>query len=358
MLASALQAVSSLRSQFSAQFPTACYFDAESLEGLDDVLRQHRLLAPGEAILRTEKPGEGNMNFVVRVITTRRSLIVKQSRPWVEKYPQIAAPIERLQAEAAYYRVTLQEQTLSAMSPALMAVDSTHLIMVTEDLGAGSDYTSIYMEGSDLPGAEIEALFNYLAQLHHASQAINPAKFPPNQELKKLNYAHIFDLPFRADNGFDLDAIQPGLGTLAVPVIQDKGLRTRLAELGKIYLGTGPVLIHGDFYPGSWLRTPDGLKVIDPEFAYFGQAEFDVGVMVAHLLLARIPLETVRQSLRVYLQECSLDAELLVEFAGTEVLRRILGLAQLPLDLSIPEKANLIDLAQGFVNESSANRLC
>ncbi|GAB5561612.1 MAG: hypothetical protein SynsKO_32590 [Synoicihabitans sp.] len=350
-----LPPVSSLRSQFENQFPAALYFEADHLDGLDIVLRKHRLLLPGETILRTEKPGEGNMNFVVRVITTRRSLIVKQSRPWVEKYPQIAAPVERLRAEAAYYRVTLQEPTLSAMSPALLAVDSDHLLMVTEDLGTGSDYTSIYAQGSTLSPTEMEGLFTYLAELHHTSQDIDPAKFPLNQELKELNHAHIFDLPFRPDTEMNLDAIQPGLNQLALPVHHDETLRQHLQKVGEIYLGSGPVLIHGDFYPGSWLRTAEGLKVIDPEFSFFGHAEFDVAVMIAHLLMARVPLESIRHSLASYLHHGSLDAELLVEFVGAEILRRLLGLAQLPLDLDLAEKAKLIELARGFIHDPTSH---
>ncbi|MDB4474044.1 phosphotransferase [Opitutaceae bacterium] len=343
-------------SQFKAQFPAALYFDANNLEDLGPLLRSLNLLGPDEPILRTEKPGEGNMNFVVRVITPRRSLIIKQSRPWVEKYPQIPAPVERLQAESAFYRVTLQEPSLSAMSPALMAVDSTHMIMVTEDLGPSADYTSIYAKDASLTAPEIDDLFNYLALLQAVSQDINPAKFPPNQDLKKLNHTHIFKLPFQTENGFDLDAVQPGLHDLAQPFTRDDALRERLTALGGIYLGAGPVLIHGDFYPGSWLRTPTGPKVIDPEFAHFGQAEFDVGVMIAHLLMARTPWETIQQSLQTYLRHGSLDKDLLVEFTGAEILRRLIGLAQLPVDLDLPEKAELVEAARGFLlNPSAAN---
>ncbi len=135
-------------------------------------------------------------------------------------------------------------------------------------------------------------------------------------------------------------------------------MRRKLKALGEIYLGSGPVLIHGDFYPGSWLRSADGLKVIDPEFSYFGQAEFDVGVMVAHLLMARISLETIRETMPAYLQHGSIDEALVIESIGAEVLRRLLGLAQLPVDLNLEEKANLIELARGFITDSYATKLC
>ena len=235
--------VSSLQSQFNSQFPAAHYLDADHLDALEPLLKSHALLAPDEVVTGTEKPGEGNMNFVLRVITDRQTLILKQSRPWVEKYPQIAAPNERLHAEATYYRATATEPRLRAMSPALLAVDSIHLVMITEDLGAGSDYTSIYSKGTELPLTEIKSLFGYLARLHQSTHDADPSKFPLNRELKQLNHEHIFNYPFRA--GFDLDAIQPGLQALAAPIQANDSLRNRLSELGEVYLDSGPVLIHG-----------------------------------------------------------------------------------------------------------------
>ncbi len=123
--------MSSLPLKFKTQFPAATFTSADHLDDLEPLLRSLDLLDSAESILATEKPGEGNMNFVLRVKTSGRSFILKQSRPWVEKYPQIAAPVERLQAEAAYYRFTANEPCLRAMSPSLLAVDSTNLVMLT-----------------------------------------------------------------------------------------------------------------------------------------------------------------------------------------------------------------------------------
>jgi hypothetical protein len=45
----------------------------------------------------------------------------------------------------------------------------------------------------------------------------------------------------------------------------DTAFGTRVNELGEIYLADGAQLVHGDFFPGSWLRTPHGPMIIDPE---------------------------------------------------------------------------------------------
>ena len=48
-----------------------------------------------ESVCGLGRAGEGNMNLTLRVQTEERSFILKQARPWVEKYPDIPAPKER-----------------------------------------------------------------------------------------------------------------------------------------------------------------------------------------------------------------------------------------------------------------------
>lgn len=43
--------------------------------------------------------------------------------------------------------------------------------------------------------------------------------------------------------------------------------------------------MHGDLHTGSIFVTPESTKVIDPEFAYYGPMGFDIGAIIANLLL-------------------------------------------------------------------------
>jgi 5-methylthioribose kinase len=55
----------------------------------------------GERIVDREQPDLSRRT--VRVITASgRAFILKQGRPWVEKHPQIAAPVERTTVEAGF----------------------------------------------------------------------------------------------------------------------------------------------------------------------------------------------------------------------------------------------------------------
>ncbi|HEY0007966.1 MAG TPA: phosphotransferase [Tepidisphaeraceae bacterium] len=116
------------------------------------------------------------------------------------------------------------------------------------------------------------------------------------------------------------------------------------------YLSDGACLLHGDFFPGSWLKTDHRLYVIDPEFCFFGDAEFDVGVAIAHLALARVDLATAEAFLTAY--ECELDLNLAARFAAVEVMRRLIGVAQLPLPAQHPRVALLSASARAMETAS------
>lgn len=56
-------------------------------------------------------------------------------------------------------------------------------------------------------------------------------------------------------------------------------------------------LINGDLQSGSIFINHDGLKVLDPEFAFYGPIGYDVGNVIAHLIMpAIICHETDEQS--------------------------------------------------------------
>ncbi|MCH6200443.1 phosphotransferase [Aquiflexum sp. LQ15W] len=308
-------------------------------------LRKSGLLFPDEQILEYSKAGEGNMNVVVRLKTETRSLILKQSRPFVVKYPTIPAPLGRIFIEDDYYRIINSHEFLSGFSPKIILRDSKNHLVAMDDLGIGADFMGIYSKKINLSEDEIATLPEYLLSLHK----LEIRNFSDNMDMKKLNHEHIFFYPFMEFNGFDLDSIQPGLQAMSMKFKTDLKLKNAVKTLGKRYLEKGKHLLHGDFYPGSWIRVDSGLKVIDPEFAFMGDAEFDLGVLIAHLKMAKANPETIQNIVSHYTSKSLIDEKLLHQYTGTEILRRLIGLAQLPLALTLEEKSALADEAATLI---------
>lgn len=342
------------RQRFAALQPDAFFVDAADADALAAYLRQRGWLKGTQHISAISRAGEGNMNLVLRLLLDDGSrFILKQSRPWAEKYPSVEAPAERANIEAEYYRRTAAMPLLAAHSPMLLQADAESHILMLEDLGEGSDLSNLYRPGSVLDQATLTALMDYLVALHCNFRQPGCGFVIENRAMRALNAEHIFRLPFAADSGFDLDAITPGLAAVAASCREDSLLLARIAALEQRYLATGDTLLHGDFFPGSVLHTATGIRVIDPEFCFFGDAEFDVGVLAAHLTLAAQAPALVEQGLAHYLAGVdgafSFSVSRCWHYAGVEILRRLLGLAQLPLTLDLSAKQALVETARGWL---------
>jgi 5-methylthioribose kinase len=315
------------------------YFDLNSSTTLlQEYLISINFLRPKEEILLIEKPGEGNMNVVLRIRTNERSFVAKQARPYVQKYPQVSAPLDRIAVEHQFYK-TIDNEVLLPHLPAVLYFDPKEYLLLLKDLGHCEDMTNIYAE-RNIADSDLEKLVSLLGYLH---QTTPPKNFPANRAMRKLNYQHIFQLPFLVDNGFELDAVQPGLQALAMPYKNDSGLNKIVGLVGHAYLSVGKILIHGDYYPGSWMKKSKKMYILDPEFSFVGFAEFDLGVMAAHMIMATMDRSYLSRVITFYKEP--IDPKLTSQVAGIEIMRRLIGLAQLPMQRTLEEKERLLRMA-------------
>ena len=336
--------------------PASRWLAADDLSKIERFLFDLHLLQANERVTSAGKPGDGNMNLTLRVTiatgadASKRTLIVKQARPWVEKYPQIAAPVERSLYEQRFYEAVAGAPP-SEMMPRLLAAVPEWNAIVLEDVGPARDCTWLYAARS-LPDRLLTRLFSWLKETHSTQVKSDARGLFANRALRELNHQHVFVLPFSEDFSLDLDAITPGLGRLRDKVRRDHRVVCRLRDLGALYLEHGPTLVHGDFFPGSWLQTADNIKIIDPEFCHMGRSEWDLAILRAHLglILGPSEAETHLASHRELGQ--GVDESLVAHWAAAEVLRRLLGVAQLGLDRALREKQDLIEHAVATLERS------
>ena len=330
--------------------------DGSELISLDRGADLHRilvdcgLLAHSDEIHGVEVAGEGNMNCTLRVRVAGGSFVVKQSRPWVEKYPSIPAPMNRALFEIQFYETVARSGAVVSKMPRLIGFDRERHLLLLDDLGAGRDGTFLYSRSDmDCLKGQLPSLAQWLADLHSISVGPDFENFT-NRELRKLNHAHIFEIPFFHPPAIDLDAVTPGLDGVAKEYSVHAAVVSRARQLGEEYLADGETLLHGDFFPGSWLFTSEGLFVIDPEFCFCGRPEFDLAVCSAHLRMIGLEDESIDDLLANYEQKSEkLDRRLVNAWAGIEIMRRILGVAQLGLDRSLDEKRELLSWAEQAV---------
>jgi len=350
-----------LKDRFLSLQPDGFFVDPADPEALTAHLSKLDWIKPTQEINTVAYAGEGNMNLVLRVTLDDGSrFILKQARPWAEKFPSVEAPAERADIEAEYYRRTAASSSIARYSPRLLNADTCSHLLMLEDLGEGVDLTGLYRGTTRLDEETLATLIDYLVTLHRSFRQPECGFVIENRAMRALNAMHIFRIPFAAnvrELGLDLDAITPGLATLATACREDVALQSQILRLESRYLGNGDSLLHGDFFPGSVLKTAVGIRVIDPEFCFFGDAEFDIGVLLAHLTLASQPRELIAKGLSRYssaMTDMGIFSESLCwQYAGIEILRRLLGFAQLPLTLNLEAKQMLVETACGWLRDGN-----
>ena len=295
--------------------------------------------------------GDGNMNLVFRVTAGGRYIIVKRSVPYVAKYPQIAAPVQRIATEIAFYESVADHPDLAGSMPTLLGADAEGHTMLLEAIDHRGDWRKLYDPSHR---ESVEPIFgkavSWLRRLHGIAA-------PPEigcDPLRELNHSHWFELPLSQPPVIDLDAISPGLDRATETVRGDERLRRAIARIGRQYLHPASAaprcLLHGDYFPGAWLDIgSDAVCVIDPEFAFVGPPEFDLGVLIAHHRFCGGDPVTVPRWLSAYSPSMPLDSVRIQTIAATETIRRLLGVAQLPLVADTEQRLHWIDEASALL---------
>jgi 5-methylthioribose kinase len=332
---------------FRREHPGLVLLQASEPDEVAQYLVARGVIGAADRPVQVTAAGDGNMNCTLRVITPRGRLIVKQARPWVEKYDHIPAPWNRSHVEAAFYESVATVPGVGDRMPGLIHADRDARVLVLEDLGDGGDFTTMYA-GVRLLQHECDALVDYLVRLRRIVVPADRRGILANREMRTLNHEHIFEFPLAEGNGLALDEITPGLQSAADEVKHDSAFVARVRALGSRYLDDGATLVHGDYFPGSWVRTGGGAAVIDPEFCFLGCAEHDSGVMMAHLIIAGETPAHVDAVERAVADDHG-NPGLARRFAGVEIMRRLIGVAQLPLSAPIERKRELLARARQLV---------
>ncbi len=235
--------------------------------------------------------GDGNLNLVFVVCGPSGSVIVKQALPYVrlvgDSWP---LPLER----AGFERDALEEQERHApgfvphvhhFDPDLHFVVMEHLtphIILRQGLVRGRKYPRA---ASDLAVFVARTLF-FTSPLGSSAAACKKRveRFAPNTELCRVTEDLVFTDPYREAplNRWN----SPALDAAVREVRADAALKIAVQECKHQFITRAEALVHGDLHTGSVMVTQDSTKVIDPEFAFVGPIGFDVGAVIANLLLS------------------------------------------------------------------------
>lgn len=255
---------------------------------LPSYLQSIGIPATGDGI-DVEPAGDGNINWVRRVRAGGRSWIVKQARPSLERFPQYRASTERIVFEARYFE-SARPFDRERICPHVLHFDEPARVLVLEDLGGAQRLDRALAAGGEEDDA-IARVAAFLGAVHAATRTMDLADRFANHDMRRLHGDHVFQLPFQA-NDFPLaESVRR-----RAEQIQREGCLARIAAAAyERYRTAKTALVHADAQAGNVLLTASGPKLLDAEIAHVGDPAFDVGTLIAHVLLPAVAAARVNR---------------------------------------------------------------
>lgn len=245
---------------------------------------------PAGASLSCREIGDGNLNLVFHISdsVSGKSLIMKQALPYAKVVGE-SWPLTLDRARIESEKLILEGALAPGLVPVVYRYDPELALTVMEDLSDHVIMRQGLIEGTRYP------LFADHISTFMANTLFYTSDFGMNQQQKKLRVGQfinpelckitedlIFDDPYTdsPNNSFD-----PAIRDAAAALWNDGALHLEVAILREKFLTNAQALLHGDLHTGSIFATPESTKVIDPEFAFYGPMGFDIGAVIANLLL-------------------------------------------------------------------------
>ena len=258
------------------------------LSGLPDVAAR---LGGQAASWTIDEVGDGNLNLVFIIKGPDGGIAVKQALPYVrlvgESWP---LPLSRSHYE--YLALTHQARFVPRLVPAVLHHNEALALVAMELLEPHIIMRKGLVAGTTYPRF-VEDISTFLAQTLFFSSdlAVVAAKkkegiaaFAGNHALCKITEDLIFTDPYRVAEQNRWTS--PWLDATAARFRDDLDAHVAICRLKLKFMGSPEAMIHGDLHTGSIMVTERDTRVIDPEFAFYGPMGFDIGAVIANLLMA------------------------------------------------------------------------
>lgn len=334
----------------------------------------------GDADLSAKEIGDGNLNYVYRVVDakTGKSVIVKQAGVALRISAEMKVSTDRNRIESEILQI--QWKYAPGLVPQIFGYDTVMSACVMEDLSDHAlmryalmrhetfprfaDDVSTYMVNTLLKTTDVA--MEHKAKKDMVKRFINP-------ELCEITEDLVLTEPYNDCNHRNL-VFPKNAEFVRRELYGDEKLHLEIAKIKFDFMNNAQALIHGDLHTGSIFVKQDSTRVFDPEFAFYGPMGYDIGNIVANLIFAydngkaagdekfcAWTLQTIVETLDLFREkflkvydECVTDvmartpgfkewylSTIMTDtaaYAGTELIRRTVGMAQVKDVTTIPDE--------------------
>ncbi|WML32920.1 S-methyl-5-thioribose kinase [Clostridium sp. OS1-26] len=320
-----------------------------------------------EEELEAVEIGDGNINYVFKVWNpkTGKSLIIKQADKFLRSSGR-PLDINRNRIEAEILKI---EGTLAqSFVPEIYHYDETMCALCMEDISEYKNLRTELLSGKNFHHLA-DNISTFLADtllpttdlvIDRAEKKDRVSRFT-NKELCDITEDLVFTEPYYNYKNRNIILKENG-SFVENNLYNNERLKAEVGILRDRFMNHAQALIHGDLHSGSIFANEKGIKVIDPEFAFYGPMGYDVGNVIGNLFFSWANKyytegrnseflcwieEAIRDTYDLFVKKLSEKYDAIVKFnlynsyfkehyikevladslgyAGTEIIRRVVG---------------------------------
>ncbi|EHR32570.1 5-methylthioribose kinase [Helcococcus kunzii ATCC 51366] len=241
--------------------------------------------------LKSKELSDGNINYVFKVWDedTDNSVVVKQAD---DKLRSSGRNLDLNRNKIEYEILKKQNELVPKYVPKVYYYDNNMYCMIMEDI---SEYKNMRYEinkgkifnnfSKDITTYLVETLLETTDLIIDRHEKKEKVKLFTNIDLCDISEDLVFTEPYY--NYKNRNIIVEGLEQFVEEnLYNNQKLHTEVGYLRNRFMNYSQSLIHGDLHSGSIFINQNGIKVIDPEFAFYGPAGYDIGNVIGNLFFS------------------------------------------------------------------------
>ena len=350
------------------------------------------------ADLTVKEIGDGNINYIFKVENKidGKSIVLKQADKLLRSSGR---PLDLARSKIEANILRIENNLAPHFVPEIYFYDEIMCVLAMEDISEYKNLRTELIAGKIFPNfadniseflsrtllLTTDLFMNKFEKKKNVKEFINP-------ELCDISECLVFTEPY--DNNRNRNIITAGNKEFVENTLyKNEDLHFAILKLREKFMNYSQSLIHGDLHSGSIFINEKGIKIIDPEFSFYGPMAYDIGNVIGNLYFplyrAQFFMEDSKKKEEFinWLEKCILDIPILfsekckllwekyskdkllknkkfrdyyienivkdsLAYAGTEMIRRTVGDAKVLELTSLENSEKKLELERSLINKA------
>ena len=355
-------------------------------------------LFPENTNLTVKEIGDGNINYIFKVENKidGKSIVLKQADKLLRSSGR---PLDLTRSKIEANILRIENNLAPHFVPEIYFYDEIMCVLAMEDISEYKNLRTELIAGKIFPNfadniseflsrtllLTTDLFMNKFEKKKNVKEFINP-------ELCDISECLVFTEPY--DNNRNRNIITAGNEEFVENMLyKNEDLHFSILKLREKFMNYSQSLIHGDLHSGSIFINEKGIKIIDPEFSFYGPMAYDIGNVIGNLYFplyrAKFFMEDSKKKEEFinWLEKCILDIPILfskkckllwekysndkllknkkfrdyyienivkdsLAYAGTEMIRRTVGDAKVLELTSLENSEKKLELERDLINKA------